>query len=118
MVAKGMPVANGLAWAAQLHNSKRVSIAYFGDGASDIGAFHASLNLASLWKLPVVFVCQNNGFAEHSRYELGTSVDFISKRAIVERLLRGVLIQRTAPVSPHMILNFIAEKVLELPKSY
>jgi len=77
-----MPIANGLAWAAQLDGSKRVSIAYFGDGASNIGAFHESLNLASLWKLPVVFVCQNNGFAEHSRYELGTSVDFISKRAI------------------------------------
>ncbi len=82
IVGSSMPIANGLAWAAQLDGSKRVSIAYFGDGASNIGAFHESLNLASLWKLPVVFVCQNNGFAEHTRYENGTSVDFISKRAI------------------------------------
>jgi len=82
IVGSSMPIANGLGWAAQLDGSKRVSIAYFGDGASNIGAFHESLNLASLWKLPVIFVCQNNGFAEHTRYENGTSVDFISKRAI------------------------------------
>jgi acetoin:2,6-dichlorophenolindophenol oxidoreductase subunit alpha len=82
IVGSSMPIANGLAWAAQLDGSRRVSIAYFGDGASNIGAFHESLNLASLWKLPVIFVCQNNGFAEHTRYENGTSVDFISKRAI------------------------------------
>jgi pyruvate dehydrogenase E1 component alpha subunit len=82
VVGSSMPIANGLAWAAQLDGSKRVSIAYFGDGASNIGAFHESLNLASLWKLPVIFVCQNNGFAEHTRYENCTSVDEISKRAI------------------------------------
>ncbi|MBB5686714.1 thiamine pyrophosphate-dependent dehydrogenase E1 component subunit alpha [Sphingobium boeckii] len=81
VVGSSMPIANGLAWAAKLDGSKRVAIAYFGDGASNIGAFHESLNLASLWKLPVIFVCQNNGFAEHTRYENATSVDFISKRA-------------------------------------
>jgi pyruvate dehydrogenase E1 component alpha subunit len=82
IVGSSMPIANGLAWGAQLDGSKRVSIAYFGDGASNIGAFHESLNLASVWKLPVIFICQNNGFAEHTRYENGTSVDLISKRAI------------------------------------
>ena len=81
IVGSSMPIANGLGWAALLDGSKQVTIAYFGDGASNIGAFHESLNLASLWKLPVLFVCQNNGFAEHTRYENGTSVDFISKRA-------------------------------------
>jgi pyruvate dehydrogenase E1 component alpha subunit len=81
IVGSSMPIANGLAWAAKLDGSRRVTIAYFGDGASNIGAFHESLNLASLWKLPVIFVCQNNGFAEHTRYENGTSVDFIAKRA-------------------------------------
>ena len=81
IVGSSMPIANGLAWAAQLDGSRRVTIAYFGDGASNIGAFHEALNLASVWKLPVIFVCQNNGFAEHTRYEHGTSVDFIAKRA-------------------------------------
>jgi acetoin:2,6-dichlorophenolindophenol oxidoreductase subunit alpha len=82
IVGSSMPIANGLAWAATLDGSKRVVVAYFGDGASNIGAFHESLNLASAWKLPVIFICANNGFAEHTRYEHGTSVDQISKRAI------------------------------------
>jgi acetoin:2,6-dichlorophenolindophenol oxidoreductase subunit alpha len=82
IVGSSMPIANGLAWAHKLDGSRRVVIAYFGDGASNIGAFHESLNLASVWKLPVVFVCQNNRFAEHTRYENATSVDRISKRAI------------------------------------
>jgi acetoin:2,6-dichlorophenolindophenol oxidoreductase subunit alpha len=80
IVGSSMPIANGLAWAALLDESKRVVVAYFGDGASNIGAFHEALNLASVWKLPVIFVCANNGFAEHTRYEDGTSVDQISKR--------------------------------------
>lgn len=81
IVGSSMPIANGLAWAARLDGSKRVVVAYFGDGASNIGAFHESLNMASAWKLPVLFVCANNGFAEHTRYEDATSVDFIAKRA-------------------------------------
>ena len=58
-----------------------VNIATFGDGASNIGAFHESLNMASLWKFPVIFVCQNNLIAEHTRYEKGTAVERIADRA-------------------------------------
>jgi pyruvate dehydrogenase E1 component alpha subunit len=82
IVGSSMPIANGLAWAYKLDRSRKVCVAYFGDGASNIGAFHEAMNLASLWKLPVVFVCQNNRFAEHTRYENGTSVDRIAKRAV------------------------------------
>ena len=82
IVGSSMPIANGLAWAAKLEGKRRVAVAYFGDGASNIGAFHESLNLASVWKLPVVFVCQNNRFAEHTRYEKCTSVDQVAKRAV------------------------------------
>jgi pyruvate dehydrogenase E1 component alpha subunit len=81
IVGSSMPIANGLAWAAKMDGSRRVSVAYFGDGASNIGAFHESLNLASVWKLPVIFVCQNNLFAEHTRYEKATSVARIAQRA-------------------------------------
>ena len=82
IVGSSMPVANGLAWAAQLDGSDRVVVAYFGDAASNIGAFHESLNMASLWKLPVIFVCQNNGFGEHTRYDRSTSARQISDRAV------------------------------------
>jgi pyruvate dehydrogenase E1 component alpha subunit len=77
-----MPIANGLAWASQIKGDKRVTVAYFGDGASNIGAFHEALNLAAVWKLPVVFVCQNNGYAEHTRYDIGTSAKNIADRAV------------------------------------
>ena len=81
IVGSSMPIANGLAWAHKLDGSNRVAVATFGDGASNIGAFHESLNLASVWKLPVIFICQNNGFAEHTRYENGTGCEFIASRA-------------------------------------
>ena len=54
---------------------------HFGDGASNIGAFHESLNMASLWKLPVVFLCQNNGYGECTKYEKATAVANIAERA-------------------------------------
>jgi len=81
VVGSTMPIANGLAWGSKLKGNKAVTIAYFGDGAANIGAFHESLNLASLWKLPVIFVCCNNGYAEHTKTAAGTAIDQISKRA-------------------------------------
>lgn len=56
-------------------------MATFGDGASNIGAFHESLNLAAVWKLPVIFLCQNNHYGEHTTYEKATSAKQISDRA-------------------------------------
>ena len=82
VVGSGLPIANGLAWASQLKKSGQVTVCNFGDGATNIGAFHESLNLASLWKLPVVFVCQNNGYAEHTKFELGTASRTIAERAV------------------------------------
>lgn len=82
VVGAGMPIACGLALAAQMRGEKRVTITNFGDGASNIGAFHESLNLASVWKLPVVFVCQNNGYAEHTALSKGTSIKQISQRSL------------------------------------
>ena len=81
IVGGGLPIATGLAWASQLKADGRVTVCNFGDGASNIGAFHESLNLASLWKLPVVFICQNNQIAEHTLYAEGTSVARVSDRA-------------------------------------
>jgi TPP-dependent pyruvate/acetoin dehydrogenase alpha subunit len=82
IVGSGLPIANGLALAVQLRGEKRVVVVNFGDGASNIGAFHEALNLASLWKLPVVFLCQNNGYAEHTTFANGTSCANISERAV------------------------------------
>ncbi|MEJ7935527.1 thiamine pyrophosphate-dependent dehydrogenase E1 component subunit alpha [Sphingobium sp. AN558] len=81
IVGSSMPIATGLGWAAKLDGKGHVAVANFGDGAANIGAFHESLNLAALWKLPVIFVCQNNRYAEHTSFANSTSVDELSKRA-------------------------------------
>ena len=66
IVAAGLPIAVGAAAAAQLRDDGNVAVAFFGDGAPAQGAFHEALNLASVWRLPVVFFCENNGYAEFS----------------------------------------------------
>jgi acetoin:2,6-dichlorophenolindophenol oxidoreductase subunit alpha len=86
IVGSSMPIANGLALAAQMRGEKRVTVAYFGDGASNIGAFHEALNMASIWKLPVIFVCQNNRYGEHTRYEVTTSAARVADRAVAYQM--------------------------------
>lgn len=81
IVGSTTPIANGLAWGARLDKSDRVSVATFGDGASNIGAVHESMNLAAAWKLPVIFVCQNNLFAEHTTFEKMTAGGSVAGRA-------------------------------------
>lgn len=67
VVGAGLPIAAGAALAAQLRGSDDVTVAFFGDGAVAQGAFHEAVNLAAVWRLPVVFFCENNGYAEFSR---------------------------------------------------
>lgn len=86
VVGSGLPIANGLAWAAQLGGTEQVTVCNFGDGASNIGAFHEALNLAALWKLPVIFLCQNNRYAEHTKFEFGTASASIADRAAAYRM--------------------------------
>jgi 2-oxoisovalerate dehydrogenase E1 component len=66
IVAAGLPIAAGAATAAQLRGSDQVAVAFFGDGAAAQGAFHEALNLAAVWRLPVIFFCENNGYSEFS----------------------------------------------------
>lgn len=81
IVGSSAPIANGLAWGALLNKTDQVAVANYGDGASNIGAVHEALNLASVWKLPVIFVCQNNLFAEHTTFEKMTGGGNIAGRA-------------------------------------
>src|SRR3954449_5128077 len=64
IVAAGLPIAVGAAWASQLRADDGVAVSFFGDGAVAQGAFHEAVNLAAVWELPIVFFCENNGYAE------------------------------------------------------
>lgn len=66
IVGAHLPMANGAAWSAQLRGTEQVAVAFFGDGATNIGAFHEALNLAAVWKLPTIFVCENNRYMEYT----------------------------------------------------
>jgi pyruvate dehydrogenase E1 component alpha subunit len=68
-------VANGAAWSAQMRGTDQVAVAFFGDGTTNIGAFHEALNMAKIWDLPVVFVCENNLYMEYTPIDLITAVE-------------------------------------------
>ena len=66
IVGSHLPMAVGAAWSAKLRRSGQVAVSFFGDGATNIGAFHEALNLAAIWTLPVLFVCENNLYMEYT----------------------------------------------------
>lgn len=74
IVGAHLPIAAGAAWSAQVRGSGQVTICFFGDGATNIGAFHEALNLAAVWRLPVVFVCENNLYMEYTPIASMTAV--------------------------------------------
>ena len=81
IVGAAMPLAVGAGLASRLRGEGQVSIAFFGDGANNQGVFHESLNLASVWKLPVVFICENNQYALSTSYRQTTAVKNVALRA-------------------------------------
>ncbi len=78
VVAGNLALAAGAAWAAQVKADGSISVVFFGDGATGAGAFHETLNLAALWKLPLLFVCENNGYAEFTSREEHSNVTQVS----------------------------------------
>lgn len=80
IVGGGIPIAVGAALSAKMQKQDRVAVSFFGDGASNEGTFHESLNMASIWKLPIIFVCENNGYGISVPVSESTSVKDISVR--------------------------------------
>jgi pyruvate dehydrogenase E1 component alpha subunit len=81
IVAGGIPIAVGAALSAKRMKTGKVVVSFFGDGANNEGAFHEALNMASIWKLPVIFVCENNGYGMSTSTERSTAVKNIAERA-------------------------------------
>lgn len=76
ILGASLPIAVGTAWSAQYRGSSQVCVAFFGDGTANIGAFHEALNLAAVWKLPVIFVCENNLYMEYTLTSTVTAVEY------------------------------------------
>src|SRR5260221_9226887 len=81
IVGAGLPVALGAAMSARLRGTSAVAMTFFGDGSTNIGTFHEALNMASVWKAPVVFICENNLYGEYSPIRTTTPVDNLAIRA-------------------------------------
>ena len=82
IVGAGVPVAAGAALTAQVRGTDDVAVAIFGDGAANIGAFHEGINIAAIWKLPAIFICENNQYGEYSPIATTTPIANIADRAV------------------------------------
>src|SRR5579862_7348605 len=112
IVGGGAPIANGLALAAQMRGEKRVTIVNFGDGATSIGAVHEAMNLAGVWKLPVIFLCQNNQIGEYTKIpDYTASKDFASRAAGYG--FKGVRLDANDPIAFHNGMKEVIAEVRE-----
>jgi len=81
IVGGGIPIAVGIGLALQMHKSPKVLLSYFGDGSTNEGAFHEAMNLASVWSLPIVFICDNNKYGMSMDFRRSMNIEYISTRA-------------------------------------
>ncbi len=110
IVGAGAPIANGLALAEKMRGTKNVTIVNFGDGATSIGAVHEAMNMAGAWKLPVIFLCQNNQIGEYTPIPDYTASKNFTDRA--EALgFRGVALDGNDPVAFHNGMKAIIDDV-------
>jgi pyruvate dehydrogenase E1 component alpha subunit len=109
IVGSGPPVAAGLALAARKQGSGRVVAVTFGDGATNTGSFHEAMNLAATWRLPMVFVCQNNQFAEMTPVSDTMAIDQVAERAKGVGM-RGTTVDGNDPVATHAALREAVER--------
>jgi TPP-dependent pyruvate/acetoin dehydrogenase alpha subunit len=86
IVGSGIPIATGLGLALQREAKQRVVMTFFGDGATNTGAFHEGINLASVWKVPVIFVCENNMYAMSTRADYAVAAESVAARAQAYKL--------------------------------
>ena len=109
IVGAGASIASGAALASQMKNEKNVAVAFVGDGAVNIGPFHESLNLAAVWSLPIIFVVENNGFADFIRTEDHLKIDKISKRGAAYGMpghtVDGNNVEEVYEISKEAIIN-------------
>jgi pyruvate dehydrogenase E1 component alpha subunit len=104
IIGEGMPVAVGAAMAFKARGTGNIALSYFGEGAANQGAFHESINLAALWKLPVVFICEDNAYAISVPKASSTAIPDNSDRASAYGI-PGVLVPENDPVAVYEVMG-------------
>ena len=112
IVGGGLPIATGMALAFKMRKEKRVAVAFMGDGATNEGIFHESLNMASIWDLPVVFVVENNLYGASTHVSRVMKVEHISERACAYRM-PGVTVDGNDVLAVHESSREAVERARE-----
>jgi len=105
-----LPIAAGAAWSAQYRGARQAVVAFFGDGTANIGAFHEALNLAAVWKLPVVFVCENNLYMEYTRTRTVTPVEHPAADRAASYGLERIIIDGNDPEAVYLSARAALDK--------
>lgn len=108
IVGAGLPVTNGAALTAQIKGTGAVSISIFGDGTPNIGAWHEAVNLAAVWKLPSIFLCENNLYGEYSPYETTAPVPNVADRAAAYGI-PGIIVDGQDAEAVHAVIKEAVE---------
>ena len=103
IIGAHLPIANGAAWSAQVRGSGQVTVCFFGDGTTNIGAFHEALNFAKVWELPVVFVCENNLYMEYTAIGDVTAVEHPAADRASAYGLESIIVDGNDPDAVHEV---------------
>lgn len=109
IVGSGIPMAAGAALGAQMQGMDHVSLCFFGDGASSQGTFHETLNMASLWRLPVIFLCENNGYGQLTPASRAVAIEHIADRAAAYSM-PGVVVDGQEVLKVHAVVSEAAHR--------
>ena len=111
IVAGGLPISAGAALAAQLEGGDKLVVVFFGDGATNEGEFHEVLNLASIWKLPLIFACENNGYGVNTPVKYATGLEHVSDRATGGYGIPSVIVDGNDVMAVHDAANKVIADV-------
>jgi pyruvate dehydrogenase E1 component alpha subunit len=112
IVGAGLPVAAGAAISAQLNARGQVAMTFFGDGSTNIGAFHETMNLAAVWKLPLIFICENNLYGEYSPILTTTPFEDLVRRAAAYNM-PGVIVDGNDVVAVYGVVSAAVARARE-----
>lgn len=110
IIGAHLPIANGAAWSAQARGTDQVAVCFFGDGTTNIGAFHEALNLAKVWELPVVFVCENNLYMEYTAIGDVTAVEHPAADRAAAYGLESIIVDGNDPDAVYAVATTALER--------